>query len=204
MVWMCSVSTLLTTQDILDRKAFTAELLSKRITVCVHLAAVADLNEAAKHPIVAERVNIDGTKAVLSCCDACNVRVLFASTCCVYGNNGVRGKNDELSPLKPTEYYAPNKAPRRRKLVLQSPRLHELKHVVMRLATFYGPGNARCSSHCCVPGEGTLRRCESTSMAQGSRPAVSRMSMTWPKGSESSSSRSLLVSSMCLTTVSAL
>ena len=105
----------------------------------VHLAAVADLNEAERDPELAEKVNVQGTEAVLSCCDACSVRMLFASTCCAYGNNGVQGVNNELAPLSPTELYAKTKV-LGEKLVLGSPRLHELKHVVMRLATFYGPG----------------------------------------------------------------
>jgi nucleoside-diphosphate-sugar epimerase/NADPH:quinone reductase-like Zn-dependent oxidoreductase/3-oxoacyl-(acyl-carrier-protein) synthase/malonyl CoA-acyl carrier protein transacylase/arylamine N-acetyltransferase len=125
-------------QDILDRKALTAELRDNKITACVHLAAVADLYEAASNPVRAEKINVEGTEGVLSCCDACSVRVLFASTCCAYGNNGV-SVNDELAPLAPTELYAQTKV-RGEKLVLESPRLHELKHVIMRLATFYGPG----------------------------------------------------------------
>jgi amino acid adenylation domain-containing protein len=126
-------------QNILDREALTAELIGNQITVVVHLAAVADLNEADKYPIRAERVNVQGTEAVLACCDACSVRLLFASTCCAYGNNGAQGVNDELATLSPTELYAETKV-RAEKLVLQSKRQHDLKHVVMRLATFYGPG----------------------------------------------------------------
>jgi acyl transferase domain-containing protein/nucleoside-diphosphate-sugar epimerase/NADPH:quinone reductase-like Zn-dependent oxidoreductase/GTP cyclohydrolase II/arylamine N-acetyltransferase/ectoine hydroxylase-related dioxygenase (phytanoyl-CoA dioxygenase family) len=125
-------------QDILDQKAFTDELREKRIKACVHLAAVSDLNEAEAGPERATQVNVEGTRAVLAGCDACGVRLLFASTCCVYGNNGAE-LNDEAARLAPTELYAETKVEGER-LVLASAKLLGLRHVVMRLATFYGPG----------------------------------------------------------------
>jgi acyl transferase domain-containing protein/nucleoside-diphosphate-sugar epimerase/NADPH:quinone reductase-like Zn-dependent oxidoreductase/arylamine N-acetyltransferase/ectoine hydroxylase-related dioxygenase (phytanoyl-CoA dioxygenase family) len=125
-------------KDILDKEALLTELRRNRITSCVHLAAIADLNEAEKHPSKAQSVNVEGTHIVLSCCNEVNVRLLFASTCCVYGNNGVDGTCNELSPVKPTELYAKTKLVSE-KAVLESSRTAELFHVVMRLATFYGP-----------------------------------------------------------------
>lgn len=124
-------------QDILDQDAFMDELREKQINVCVHLAAVADLNDAEARPEAAIRINVEGTKAVLAGCDACGVRLLFASTCCAYGNNGAE-VNDETARLAPTELYAETKV-EGEQLVLASTKLLELRHVVMRLATFYGP-----------------------------------------------------------------
>ena len=125
--------------NILDRKSLLDTLKEGSIKTCVHLAAVADLNEAEENPDNAHTVNVKGTRIVLSCCDEVGVRLLFASTCCVYGNNGVCGSNDESSPPAPTEIYADTKLASEID-VLESNRLFDLKHVVMRLATFYGPG----------------------------------------------------------------
>lgn len=125
--------------DILNRETLLAELRDNNISACVHLAAVADLYEAEADPTNARRINIDGTRVVLSCCDDCGVRLLFASTCCVYGNNGVVGSSNEQSPVAPTEIYAMTKLDGE-KIVLNSARFCDLRHVVLRLATFYGPG----------------------------------------------------------------
>ena len=126
-------------KDILNKEALLKSLREMEITACVHLAAVADLNEAEAHPEEARKVNIGGTRNVVECCDAADVRLLFASTCCVYGNNGITGSSNELSPVNPTELYAETKL-QGEEIVLNSPRISALKHVVMRLATFYGPG----------------------------------------------------------------
>ena len=128
-------------QDILDRDMLTCELCERKINMCVHLAAQADLYEAEKDPAAARNTNVEGTRAVLECCNRCNVRMLFASTCCVYGNNNTcdLSISDELSPVAPTEVYAYSKLDGEA-LVLQSDRTSELCHVVLRLATFYGPG----------------------------------------------------------------
>ena len=61
-------------------------------------------------------------------------RLLYASTCCVYGNNGC-GISNELSPAAPTELYAETKLTGEQRIV-------EIggDYTIMRLATFYGPG----------------------------------------------------------------
>ena len=125
-------------QNILVEEEVRLELQSKKIQTCVHLAAVADLNDAEANPSQAKLLNIEGTRIVQSCCDQVGIRFLLASTCCVYGNNGI-SENFEDSPVAPTEIYASTKY-EAEQIVLSSSRIHELHHVVMRLATFYGPG----------------------------------------------------------------
>ena len=66
-------------------------------------------------------------------CDKHNVRLLFASTCCCYGNNNVH-PSDETSPLAPTEPYAKSKKQSEEDILKIG-----LPHCCMRLATFYGP-----------------------------------------------------------------
>jgi acyl transferase domain-containing protein/nucleoside-diphosphate-sugar epimerase/NADPH:quinone reductase-like Zn-dependent oxidoreductase/GTP cyclohydrolase II/arylamine N-acetyltransferase len=130
-----------TGHDIMDRDKLLNVLRAKKISACVHLAAIADLNAAEDEPDIARRINVEGTRIVLSCCEEVGVRMLFASTCCVYGNNGESGSSgsSELSAAVPTEIYAETKL-EGEKHILRSARKHELRHVIMRLATFYGPG----------------------------------------------------------------
>lgn len=64
-----------------------------------------------------------------------NIPMLFASTCCCYGNNGIH-PSDEESPIAPTEDYAKSKAISEQDILRDDPNKH---HVIMRLATFYGP-----------------------------------------------------------------
>ena len=102
--------------------------------VCVHLAAIADLYIAEEEPEIAQMINVEGTRKIVNVCDELGVRLLYASTCCAYGNNNVEISNEE-SPVAPTEHYAKTKL-EGEKHVLNS----NNGHTVMRIATFYGPG----------------------------------------------------------------
>ena len=123
-------------EDILDKDQFSSAL--DGVHACVHLAAISDLNIAENDPSEAQRINVEGTRAVLECCDAQGVRLLFASTCCVYGNNGAT-TNTEQTAACPTEIYAKTKL-QGEEIVLKTAMADAHKHVVLRLATFYGPG----------------------------------------------------------------
>ena len=57
--------------------------------VCIHLAAIADLYIAEHQPESVRNLNINATKSLLEIAEQLDVRVLFASTVCAYGNNGV-------------------------------------------------------------------------------------------------------------------
>jgi len=117
--------------DILDTSQLRDSL--QGCGVCIHLAAVADLYIAEDDPENAQTINVDGTKSVVETCDELGIRLLYASTCCVYGNNGLE-LSDETSPVSPTEHYARTKL-EGEKFVSES----KSNHTIMRLATFYGP-----------------------------------------------------------------
>ena len=99
----------------------------------IHLAACSDLNIYRQKPEVSRKVNIEGTSNILKLCEKYDVRLLFASTCCCYGNNNVYPSNEE-SPLAPTEPYAISKRESEEEILKIG-----LPHCCMRLATFYGP-----------------------------------------------------------------
>lgn len=103
----------------------------------IHLAACADLNIFAKKPEISYNINVIGTKNILKLCDEKNVRLLFASTCCCYGNNDTH-PTDEDSPTCPTEPYAKSKKESEYDII-KSVAANGNNHCCMRLATFYGP-----------------------------------------------------------------
>ena len=123
-------------KDILNREQLAQEMAT--CNVCIHLAAVADLYIAEHQPELAQNLNINATKSLLEIAEELNVRVLFASTVCAYGNNGA-AVSVEQSPLAPTEVYAESKAEAERLFYDKLDR-----HAILRLATFYGP-NMRTS-----------------------------------------------------------
>ncbi len=118
--------------DILDRARLQIAL--EGCAACVHLAAVADLYQAELDVPRCEQINVEGTRAVATACDLTGARLLYASTCCVYGNNGV-DRCDESAPAAPTEHYARSKLAGEALVSLAGPEATSL-----RLATFYGPG----------------------------------------------------------------
>jgi len=99
----------------------------------IHLAACSNLNIFAKKPEISYKINVIGTKNILNLCEKHNVRLLFASTCCAYGNNDTH-PTDETSPTCPTEPYAKSKKESEKDILKIG-----LPHCCMRLATFYGP-----------------------------------------------------------------
>lgn len=103
------------------------------VDACIHLAAVADLYIAEENPKQTQSINVEATRLVLEACNQHDVRLLFASTVCAYGNNGYE-QSDENAPLAPTEVYASSKATAETLLAEQLD-----KHCILRLATFYGP-----------------------------------------------------------------
>ncbi len=101
---------------------------------CIHLAAEADLYDAFDNPAQCEQINVQGTAIISALCQQYNVRLLYASTACVYGNNGY-AISDETAPAMPTEIYAQTK--------LQGEKIVQTSccdYVILRLATFYGIG----------------------------------------------------------------
>ena len=117
--------------DVLDAKQLDDAL--NGVDACIHLAAVADLYIAEEDPELTQNVNVEATRLVLEACNRFDVRLLFASTVCAYGNNGYE-QSDEDAPLAPTEIYASSKATAEMLIIDQLD-----KHCILRLATFYGP-----------------------------------------------------------------
>lgn len=124
-------------QDILNKEQLEKEFIENKIDYVVHLAAVANLNFYDDDIGKSDDINITGSKNLLELCDRYNAKLLFASTCCCYGDNKLNC-SDETSKLCPTEAYAKSK-----KTIEDYMLSYDNKHVIMRLATFYGGQNVR-------------------------------------------------------------
>jgi len=119
--------------DILNNEQLEKTFMSFNPDTIIHLAACADLNIFAKKPEISYKINVIGTRNILNLCQKYNIRLLFASTCCCYGNNDTH-PTDETSPTCPTEPYAKSKKESEKDILKVG-----LPHCCMRLATFYGP-----------------------------------------------------------------
>lgn len=119
--------------DILNTEQLEKIFIDFEPDSIIHLAACADLNIFAKKPEISYKINVIGTRNILKLCQKYNTRLLFASTCCCYGNNDTH-PTDETSPTCPTEPYAKSKKESELEILKVG-----LPHCCMRLATFYGP-----------------------------------------------------------------
>ena len=119
--------------DILNKEQLEKTFIDFNPDSIIHLAACADLNIFAKKPEISYKINVIGTRNILKLCKKYNVRLLFASTCCCYGNNDTH-PTDETSPTCPTEPYAKSKKESEKDILAAG-----FPHCCMRLATFYGP-----------------------------------------------------------------
>ncbi|HLY94225.1 MAG TPA: NAD-dependent epimerase/dehydratase family protein [Gaiellaceae bacterium] len=105
----------------------------------LHLAAMADVNEVAKAPVVTEAVNAQGTLAVLEAARVAKVgRVVYASTIWVYGEH-VDGIATEDSPLGiPRHFYTATKLAG--EMYCHSyGELYGVEHTILRFGIPYGP-----------------------------------------------------------------
>lgn len=95
------------------RGSITDEELLRRATegvkVTFHLAAKVFVPESFENPVEYERVNVNGTATLLAAAKIAGVRrVVFSSTCAVYGDTASLPIS-ETAPTKPLSPYAANK-----------------------------------------------------------------------------------------------
>lgn len=90
-----------------------AELINKTVReqdVIFHLAAHINVDESIKNPRVFFDVNIGGTVNILEAVKNIGNRLIYASTCEVYGVSPKRDKINEEDELRPHSPYAASKA----------------------------------------------------------------------------------------------
>lgn len=94
--------------DVADR-AMVARAFAGDLDLCIHLAAVIEVQKSLDDPVRTFRVNAEGTANVLEACRAQDVGLTFVSTCMVYDAASATGAISEEHPVKPTSPYASTK-----------------------------------------------------------------------------------------------
>jgi UDP-glucose 4-epimerase len=127
-------------KDILDKDSFYLECSEKIPDVVIHAAAVADLYQSDADMDKNFSINVMGTYYIARICALLKIPLIYISTCCAYGNVGDRVNliNENTLPI-PTEVYAWSKLAGEKALGC-SALPDELKGLILRLGTFYGPG----------------------------------------------------------------
>jgi len=117
------------------------ELLKKEFKgadFVLHLAALISVTESVRKPEEYREVNVGGTRNVLEASKLNNVkRVVFSSSCAVYGSTGKVPQDESLEPM-PMSPYAENKL-EGEKLCKEYYKNHGLKTVCLRYFNVFGP-----------------------------------------------------------------
>lgn len=101
-----------------------------------HCAAKISVPESILMPDVYHEVNVIGTRNVVGVAGKLGVKIVFSSSCAVYGESGESIiENTILNPKSP---YAENKA-EAEKILLESGK----PHVALRYFNVYGPGQSK-------------------------------------------------------------
>ena len=119
--------------DILDEENLKKSI--KKSNIVVHMAAIADLNDSAKDNDKNFEVNIRGTYNIAKYCAKYNKKLLFISTCCVYGNSYDKIENEESYP-NTKEVYACSKMAG--EYIIKG--MVGLNYIIARIGTTYGIG----------------------------------------------------------------
>ena len=76
--------------------------------IVIHLAAKISVSESISNPLETYRVNVEGTKNILTACEKNNVKKLIAaSSAAVYGEGNPNVKLTEEAELKPISTVSP-------------------------------------------------------------------------------------------------
>jgi UDP-glucose 4-epimerase len=108
------------------------------VSAVVHLAAVVSVTLSIERPLLAHRVNVEGTLNVLESCLKHSVeKLVFASSAAVYGNDAAPPFREDC-PSNPSSFYGATKEAGEA-YVKAYTETHNLKAVILRLMNVYGP-----------------------------------------------------------------
>ena len=105
--------------------------------VVIHLAAYTSVPQSMIYPFYDEATNVAGTLSVLDACRHSGVeRVIFTSSCAVYGNH-IDYPATEIHRVRPQSVYGVSKLAGEHYVRLYSD-MYGLKHKILRLGNVYG------------------------------------------------------------------
>ncbi|KYK25286.1 hypothetical protein AYK26_02280 [Euryarchaeota archaeon SM23-78] len=134
-------------RDVLNQISFVKgditdfELLKKELEGCdfvLHHASLISVIESVEKPELYRKVNLEGTRNVLEAARLNNVkRVIFSSSCAVYGNTDKIPQTESMKP-EPLSPYAQFKL-KAEKLCDEYYKKHKLKTFILRYFNVFGP-----------------------------------------------------------------
>ena len=126
--------------SILDRDAVDAAV-GTEVEAVYHLAAQSDLTKirSLHEGHHTTQLNIAGTHNLALACARHGARLIYLSTCCVYGNQTTYPVCEDTALPNPIELYAFTKLAGE-EIVRGYAANHGLQYVILRSSTTYGPG----------------------------------------------------------------
>jgi dTDP-4-dehydrorhamnose reductase len=120
--------------DITDRAAIEGIIQRAQADFVIHCAAYTDVDESARNPELAYRINALGTQNVVLACEKIGAELVHISTNEVFAGDRVQGYQ-EWMPLDPVNAYGRSKA-----MAETFVRNHATRYSIVRTAWLYGPG----------------------------------------------------------------
>lgn len=126
--------------DMLDYEQ-VEKAVADGIEVVYHIAAQADLTKikTVEDARTATLLNVEGAHNFAAACAKHNAWIIYASTCCVYGNQETHPEHEDATLPKPSELYAATKLAGE-EIIQGYGANFGLKYTILRFATIYGPG----------------------------------------------------------------
>lgn len=118
--------------------AETDKVIAEEWDVILLIAAIANLNQFEKNPRIGMSVNVEGLINVCESVRKHGGKLVFISTCCVYGNTPDLPSHEE-SYTDPSEIYACAKLAGEW-IIKGYNKSYDLEYLILRIATCYGPG----------------------------------------------------------------
>lgn len=125
------------TGDIRDEKTLS-DLFKMKLEVCIHLAALINVQKSIDHPQEALNTNVYGTFNILERARSADTKVVFVSTCMVYDVASRSAPITEKHPIKPASPYAASKLAAEN-LVQSYHYAYDLPTLILRPFNIYGP-----------------------------------------------------------------
>ena len=108
--------------------------------IVIHLAAKISVSESISNPLQTYRVNVEGTKNILTACEKNNVKKLIAaSSAAVYGEGNPNVKLTEEAELKPISPYGQSKV-KMESVIKEFESKHDINCIMLRFFNIYGLG----------------------------------------------------------------
>jgi dTDP-4-dehydrorhamnose reductase len=120
--------------DITDTGAIEAVIRGADAEVVIHCAAYTDVDDCARNPDVAYKINAMGTHNVVLSCEKYGAELVHVSTNEVFSGNRVEGY-EEWMPVDPINVYGRSKA-----IAEIFVRSLSKRHYIIRTAWLYAPG----------------------------------------------------------------